>query len=337
MANIKDVAKRAGVSIATVSHVINKTRFVSDETQKKVEDAMKELSYQRNIMGVNLRQQNSRTIGLVVPFIPEYEDSNQFYLWVMLGAEKVLTKYNYSLIMSNSEEKIEGEKAAINRLKQHQVEGIILAAPDVHKQHKVKQLNNIPFVFIDREPQGLSESYDIVMSDSKKAVYDAITEQIKRGKKHFGIINSGSKNLYNVQLRYQGFLQALKDNNIEFDPTYAVDEIPKEDLGYSLAKKLFETHPNIDSLLITMNDMGFGTLKYLKDSGRKIPEDLNITLFDDTLWNRASSPSITTIAQNPFKIGQIAAEAMINRLENPNYKPKKQLINTKLNIRESWD
>ncbi len=337
MSNIKDVAKKAGVSIATVSHVINKTRFVSDETQKKVEFAMKELNYQRNIMGVQLRQKSSRTIGLIVPFIQEYEDSNQFYLWVMLGAEKVLTKHNYSLIMSNSEEKLCGEESSIKMLKQHQVEGIILAPPDVENQRKVKGLTDIPIVFIDREPQDLNQDYDLVMSDTKQAVYDAITEQIKRGKKHFAVINSWSKNLYNVQLRYQGFLDALNDHKIEFDPSCAVDEIPKEDLGYSLAKNLFEAHPEIDSVLVTMNDIGFGTLKYLKDSGRKIPEDVNITLCDDTLWNRAASPSITTIAQNPFEIGQVAAQAMINRLENSNYKPQKQLIKTTLNIRDSWN
>lgn len=337
MSNIKDVAKKAGVSIATVSHVINKTRFVSEETQKKVQTAMKELNYQRNIMGVQLRQKSSRTIGLVVPFIPEYEDSNQFYLWVMLGAEKVLTKHNYSMIMSNSEEKLSGEESAIKMLKQHQVDGIIIAAPDVDNQRKVKGLTDIPFVFIDREPQDLTQPFDLVMSDTKKAVYDAISEQIDRGRKHFAVINSWSKNLYNVQLRYQGFLDALKGHQIEFDPSYAVDEIPKEDLGYSLAKKLFTRHPDIDSVLVTMNDMGFGTLKYLKDSGRRIPEDVNITLCDDTLWNRATSPSLTTISQNPFEIGQVAATAMINCLEDSTYKPKKQLIKTKLNIRESWN
>ncbi len=337
MANIKDVAKKAGVSIATVSHVINKTRFVSDETQLKVETAMKELNYQRNIMGVNLRQKSSRTIGLIVPFIPEYEDSNQFYLWVMLGVEKVLTQHNYSLLTSNSEEKMIGEETSIKKLKQHQVEGIIIAAPDIENQSKVKQMNSIPFVFIDREPQDLKESYDIVMSDSKQATYDAITEQIKRGKKKFAIVNSWSNNLYNVKLRYQGFLQALEDNGIEFDPSYAVDEIPKKDMGYSLAKELFEKHPDIDSVLVTMNEMGFGTIKYLKDAGIRIPEDVNVTLFDDTLWNRATSPSITTIGQNPFQIGQVAAEAMIKRLEDSTYKPQKQLIKTQLNIRESWN
>jgi LacI family transcriptional regulator len=337
MATIKDVAKQAHVSIATVSHVINGTRFVTEETKARVLKVMEELHYERNLLGVTFRKQRSGSIGLVVPFLPQFESSNQFYLWVMLGAESVLTEAKFSVLLSNSEENLEVEAAVIDRLKRLQVEGLILAAPAVDQRRVIEQLDGIPVVFIDREPVGLSDSCDVVLSDSRKAMYDAVTEQIRRGRKKFGIVNGNVTRLSNVKLRYEGFLQALQDNGIPCDSSFAVDEIPSSDLGYSITEKLFSQHPELDSVFVTMNSLGSGALQYIRDSGRKVPEDVNITVFDDTLWNRVSTPSLTTVTQDPQRIGSLAANVLLDKLVNGDHVPGKHLIETKLIIRNSWN
>jgi LacI family transcriptional regulator len=337
MVTIKDVAKQANVSIATVSHVINGTRFVTEETKARVRKVMKDLHYERNLLGVTFRKQRSRTIGMVVPFLPQFESSNQFYLWVMLGAESVLTKEKFSILLSNSEESLQVESNVMDRLKRLQVEGVILAAPAVDQQRVIEQLDGISVVFIDREPVGLSDSCDVVLSDSRKAIYDAVTEQIRRGRKKFGIVNGNVTRLSNVRLRYEGFLQALQDNGIPCDRSYAVDEIPSADHGYSITEKLFNQHPDLDSVFVTMNGLGSGALQYIRDSGRKVPEDVNITVFDDALWNRVSTPSLTTITQDPQRIGSLAAHVLLDKLESGSHVPEKHLVETKLIIRNSWN
>ena len=343
MATIKDVAKLAGVSIATVSHVINNTCFVSETTAQKVHTAIKELHYERNILGVAFRKQSSNLIGIIAPFLPQFEFSNSFYMWIMLGGEPVLSKANYSFLLGNSEENDEVTSTVIRQLKKFQIEGMLLALPVLNQKRIIAELADMPVVFIDREPSLLPDGkYDVVLSDSRTSMYNAVTEQIRRGKKKFGIINGSIINddpsmLSNVKHRYDGFRQALKDNKIPYDMTYSVTVLPSDDLGYSAAKQLFLKHSDIDSLFITMNSLGSGALKYILESGRKVPEDVNITVFDDTLWNKVITPSLTTITQNPKLIGEIAGEVLLDKLRNPKHVPQKHYVPNELIIRNSWN
>ncbi len=208
--SMKDVAQRAGVSTATVSHAINKTRFVRAETKKKVLKVMKDLNYYPNFAARSLRTRKSNIIGLLVPDI-----SNFFFISIAKGVESTLKKYGYNLIFSNSNENLENEIEQIKIYNTQLVDGLIVAP--VSADHTF--LNELfsgyyPVVFIDRKPKGYKG--DCVLGNNTKGAYDAVSMLIKKGHTKIGII-TGLPGLTTTEERLNGYKKALTDHGLKIN------------------------------------------------------------------------------------------------------------------------
>lgn len=326
--SMKDVARKAEVSTATVSHVINKTRFVRVETKKKVLDAMKELNYYLNSAARSLRSRKSNVVGLLVPDI-----SNFFFTSIARGVENTLKKHGYNLILSNSNEDLKSEIEQIKIYNTQLVDGLIMAPVSGDHAFLNELLNrDYPVVFIDRKPKGYQG--DCVVGNNIKGAYDAIRMLIKKGHSKIGII-TGLPGLTTTDERLIGYKKALVDHKFKIDENLIKVGDSQFKGGYESTKELLK-HTNITALFVANNLMTVGAIKYLKEKGVAIPGDIAIIGFDDYKWASITEPSLSMVKQPAYDIGETASTLLIKRIKKEEVGGNKEYrLPTKLIIRDS--
>lgn len=314
MPDIKQVAERAGVSIATVSHVINNTRYVTDGTKTKVHRAMKELDYQPNSLARSLRNQKTKTIGLIVPILPS-DTSNFFFMTIAQGIQRTLRQYGYQVLMSNnSTEELEEEKEQIRLFSSKLIDGLIIASiADEVDYLKDTVRSNYPVVFIDRKPVGYHG--DFVLADGFGGTLKAVQTLLEKGHKRIGFI-TGGLGISTSNERLSGYRQALAEYGIAFDSTLVKVAHSNYESGYESTRELLD-ESDITALFVANNVLTMGAVGYLQESRISIPEKLAVIGFDDYDWTKITTPPLTVIRQPSFEIGEKAAEVMIKRIENP--------------------
>lgn len=329
-ATMKDVAREAGVSTATVSHVINKTRFVEKETKNKVLKVLKKLSYYPNAAAQSLRSKKTKVIGLIVPDI-----SNFFFTAVIRGVENSLKKYGYNLILADSNENLKIEKEQIRVFNAKLIDGLIVAPASGDHTFLKKLLNgNSPVVFIDRKPQGCCPG-DCVLVDNAEGAYKAVSMLIKKGHSRIGVI-SGVPGLTTSEERIMGCKKALVDYGIKVDQDLIKIGDGRYDSGYKLMKELL-LNSNITALFVVNNLMTIGAIQFLKEKQIKVPDELAIIGFDDYKWASITNPPLSVVKQPSRKIGEKASEILIRRIkkeETGDYKEYR--LSTELVIRDSF-
>jgi len=327
---MKDVAREAGVSTATVSHVINKTRFVEKETKDKVLRVMKKLDYYLNFAAQSLRSKKTKVIGLIVPDI-----SNFFFTAVIRGVESTLRKYGYTLILSDSDENLKTEKEQIKVFNARLVDGLIIAPASGDHTFLKKLLNmNSPVVFIDRKPQSYCPG-DCVLVDNVEGAYKAVSMLIKKGHSRIGVI-SGLPGLTTSEERIMGYKKALVNYGIKVDQNLIKIGDSRYDSGYKLMKELL-LNSNITALFVVNNLMTIGAIQFLKEKHVKVPDELAIIGFDDYKWASITNPPLSVVKQPSRTIGEKASELLIRRIkkeETGDYKEYR--LPTELVIRDSF-
>ncbi len=330
MSSIKSVAELAQVSITTVSHVINETRFVSEETREKVYKAMKELNYRPNNMARGLRSKKSKLIGLLVPIT---DNSNLFFMRIAHGIESALNKKGYTLLLGNTNENYEEEKKKINIFLSQQIEGLIIApAFDEHNYLNEMIGEKFPIVFIDRIPKGFKKDY--VLTDNFTGSYDAVSLLVGKGHRNIGYI--GGSLHFNADLeRLDGYKKALSDRGVAVDDALISLGNSNFEAGYELAGRLLADSPQITACFVASNPMAKGVVSLLQERGIRIPDDLSIVVFDDFDWTRLTTPPLTVIRQNTYDLGIKAAKALLRKIDNPNGPCKEYRLSSELIIRDS--
>ncbi|MBE3084857.1 MAG: LacI family DNA-binding transcriptional regulator [Bacteroidetes bacterium] len=327
---MKDVAREAGVSTATVSHVINKTRFVEKETKNKVLRVIKKLDYYPNFAAQSLRSQKTKVIGLIVPDI-----SNFFFTAVIRGVESTLKKCGYNLILADSDENLEIEKEQIRVFNAKLVDGLIVApVSGDHTFFKKILSKNSPVVFIDRKPQGYCPG-DCVLVDNIEGAYKAVSMLIKKGHSKIGAI-TGLPGLTTSEERIIGYKRALVDYGIKVDQNLIKIGDGRYDSGYKLMKELF-FNTTITALFVVNNLMTIGAMQFLKEKQIKVPDALAIIGFDDYKWASITNPPLSVVKQPSRRIGEKASELLIRRIkkeETGDYKEYR--LSTELVIRDSF-
>src|SRR4030081_1609772 len=215
MATVHDVARRAGVSTSTVSHVVNNTRFVSDELRERVLAAMRELDYTPNAAARMLTLKRSHTIGLIVSDI-----RNPFFASVARGVEDVAQEQGYTLVLCNSDESAEREAACLNALETRAVDGVLLASAGVADEHLQRLVRaRFPIVLVDRDPPELEAP--AVLLDNEGAAYRAVWHLITRGHRRIAML-SGRAAISTTTERIAGYRRGLHEAGIEMDNRPAV-------------------------------------------------------------------------------------------------------------------
>jgi LacI family transcriptional regulator len=326
-ARMEDVAKKAGVSTATVSHVINETRFVAENTKNKVIEAMKELDYHPNSAARLLRSKESKIIGFLVPDI-----SNSFFTRIAREIEMILSKKGYNLIVSNSDEKIEREKEQLKVYQSQLIDGLIMAPSANDHSYLEEKSKDYPIVFIDRKPDGFNQG-DCVLVDNESGSYQAIEHLIKKGHKKIGII-TGLPGLTTTTERLNGYKRALKDYNLELNEDLIKIGDSKFNSGYNLTEELLKS-TDITALFVTNNLMTVGAMNCLKKNKIKIPKEIAIIGYDNYEWATITAPPLSVVKQPISEIGVKAAELILNRISEKEQDYEEIRLENELIIRSS--
>lgn len=328
MATIKDVAERAGVSIATVSHVINKTRYVSEELQARVRQAMEELGYQPNAIARSLRRKETHTIGLIIP-----DNSNPFFAEVARGIEDFGFQNGYSVILCNSDGDLKKELAYIGVLTSKRVDGIVFIAATAKAEHIKPFLGEIPLVIVDRKMPDLEA--DSVLVDNFGGGYAATRHLIDLGHRKIGCI-TGPPDLAPSADRVAGYKQALKDHGLQPLDELIVEGDFRYQSGNEGMRRLLDLEPPPTAVFACNDVMAIGAMKAAQDQGLRVPEDIAIVGFDDITLASFTNPTLTSVKQPKYEMGKIALELLFQRISSSDLQGRQEIIlDTTLVVRES--
>jgi LacI family transcriptional regulator len=335
MSTIKDVAERAGVSITTVSHVINDTRFVSEDLQKRVYDAMRELDYHPNTLARSLRSGRTKTIGLIVPDI-----SNLFFAEVARKIEDRGLEHGYSVILCNTDDEGSKESEYINVLIAKQVDGIIFISAGFRGENLQKPLSNkIPIVIADRDI--VEVPADVVLVNNRQGGYLATSYLIGLGHKRIACISGPSRLTPSAQ-RIEGYRQALKEAGLEENGSLEIAGNFRYQGGESAMLKLLDGSDQPTAVFACNDMMALGAMRAINNHGLRVPKDFSLVGFDDIPISECVYPSITTIAQPIKQMADIVVDYLVERIDIKSNRKIKEMpefrrtiLETQLVVRDS--
>lgn len=310
MPTIKDVAARANVSTATVSHVINNTRFVSPDLKARVLAAMQELNYRPDGLARSLRQGKTRTLGIIVSDI-----LNPFYTSVVRGVEDTAVREGYNLILCNSDDVLEKEKQYVNLLLEKRVDGIILT-PTCREDHShlLRVVSEgLPLVFLDRRIAGLK--VDTVLVDHYKGALKAVSFLIAQGYRRIATI-AGVAGIFSGDERMRGYRDALRDAGLEVEESLVVRSDFKRDDAYLKTREFLARVSAPIGLFVQNNQMMLGVLRAVAEKGWRLKDEVGVVCFDDTEWAPFIQPPLTAVAQPTYELGREAARVLLRRLKH---------------------
>lgn len=332
---LKEIAETLGISITTVSKALKGYSDVSSKTKKAVLELAKELNYTPNSFAVNLRTQESKTIGLIIP-----EVVHHFFSSVINGIIAEAEKNGYLVIILQSNESLELEKKQVALLLNKRVDGIIMSLSnesndDDHIKEIIKR--EVPFVQFDKISK-LIPSSKVIINDQKAAM-EAVQHLIDQGNKKIAYIR-GPINPQNAIDRFIGYKKALEKNDIPFDSklVYTCENVSFEE-GIKFAKQIVQDHPQVEAISCTTDLVAVGVLSYLNDNNIKVPQQIALMGFSNWFMSQVLTPKLSTVDQPSYEMGQVSfnllLEEMNSHKENIPFTPKIIELSTTLIIRES--
>ncbi|WP_339226922.1 LacI family DNA-binding transcriptional regulator [Oceanobacillus sp. FSL K6-2867] len=316
MATIKEVAKEAGVSVATVSRVLNKSGYVSKESAASVKKAIEKLNYQPNSVARSLYHKTSNMIGLIIPDI-----TNPFFPELARAVEDVAMIYGYTVVLCNSDQDPDKEKKYIDLFKQKYVDGIIITAHGSNSELYID--SKIPIVALDRISDS---SLPTVVSNNYDGARNATKLLLQKGAKNLAHIR-GPQGITPADDRYQGFIDEMKEQHFD----YIIEESAFElKAAEKLAENFFNTHAQVDGIFCSSDAIAVGFLKVALKRGIKIPQDVQIIGFDGVAFGEMIYPELTTVAQPIYDMGALATRLLIKIINGKETEQLKYEIPTKM-------
>ena len=327
---MNDVAKRAGVSIATVSRVLNNSSNVNEATRVKILKAIKDLKYQPSRVAKRLRSKSmsGNLLGVLIPDI-----DNPFYVDVLRGIEDVAYKNNYAIIMCNFGQDEKKEKLYLEILQSEAIDGLI-AAPAREDDPQLKKMvkEGLPVVCVDR---GLTDiDVDVVLVDNEKGAFGAVDHLIKSGYSRIAYI-AGLPTIPSSRYREKGYREALIANGLAVDEQLVRYGNSKHESGVELCDELLSLPNPPDAVFTGNNLITLGALETIHRKGLKIPQDIAIIGFDDMYWSNSLNPPLTAVRQPAIEIGKRAGELLIQRINDPERPTIQMMLSAELMKRSS--
>jgi DNA-binding LacI/PurR family transcriptional regulator len=330
MASLQEVARRARVSIATVSRVLNKSDKVVPETRAVVEQALLDLGYRPSRVARRLRMNSGHAhlVGLIIPDI-----QNPFYAEIARGVEDAAYAAEYALILCNSDENLAKERFYLDVMQAESVDGIVLPPfddTDVGVVDMVK--TGIPVVCVDRSHAKVKT--DLVEVDNYQGALDAVGHLIERGHRNIGLIE-GRAQVSTSRERRRGYLDALAAHDIAPRRELMRAGDFKQESGRILTNELLDLRKRPTALFVCNNLMTVGALAALHQRNVRVPEELALVGFDDLPWAEALDPPPTVVRQPTYDVGRQAMELLLKRIMEPNRPPVTVRLLPELVIRKS--
>ena len=327
---IRDIAEMAGVSVTTVSQILNNkgSRF-SDKTRKKVLSIVNEHHYKPDYFASNVINRHSKTIGMIVPDVTDF-----FFSKLIEGVESYLNPLGYVIMLCNSRHRQENEIKYLQELSHRSVDGILLATPNILPEKYALDsgfYQKMPIILIDR---GLNrrDNGRLIVKEYEGA-YQAVSLFIESGHTKIGMLKE-TTGYYQLEERFNGYRHALKDHGLPFNGKFVEHGELTVQGGYTASQKLLK-HKDITAIFCGNDAMAIGCYQAIDELGKKIPEDISVIGFDGLKLSEYMIPQLTTVQQPSFDIGFYAARFLIDTIEFPQRKVPNKVFETKLIIRES--
>jgi LacI family transcriptional regulator len=327
---IHDIARELEISASTVSRALNNNPRISLKTKEKIKAVADRLGYRPNTLASNLRNKKSNTIGIVVPLI-----NRHFFSSVISGVEDIAFKAGYNVVISQSNDLAAKETSIVQSMFSNRVDGLIIsiAMQSTSFEHlKLFKKKQIPLVFFDRAVPEIDT--DKIVVDDFDGAFRVTQHLIEQGYQRIAHL-AGPQNLTTYLDRKNGYIEALRKNNITFDESLInVSTLTSED-GVPAIEKLMALPNPPDAIFCGNDTTALSVMIYLRDKGIRIPEDFGIVGFSNEPFSKVVSPAISTILQPGFAMGQKAAELIISKIENKDRTYQTITLPTELIIRDS--
>lgn len=327
MATMKDIARIAKVSTSTVSHVINNTRYVSDEIREKIMKVVNELNYTPSAVARSLKVKETKTLGMLVT-----ATSNPFFAEVVSGVEQYCNQHHYNLIISSIDGNEQRLQQNIQTLIQKQVDGLLLMYSDT-RHAMVEQLNlNLPIVVMDWWPTELNA--DKIYENSEFGAYLATKTLIEQGHKNIAII-TGKLDKSLAHNRLLGYQKALQDAHLPINPDWIIESHFDFEGGVEGMKKLLQITPRPTAVFACSDTIAVGVYQVAWQQGLRIPQDISVIGYDNIMLAQYLTPPLTTIHQPKAELGKLAVETLLERIKSPNLEYKTTMLQPQLIWRAS--
>ena len=333
---IKDIARELGISPSTVSRALKDHPDISSKTKLAVNALAEKLNYQPNIVALNLRQQKTFTIGVVIPELVHF-----FFSTVISGIEDVAYQAGYSVILSQSNESYEREKTDIKALFNSRVDGMLISVSRETKNFEHIEsviAKGIPVVFYDRTYNSPMSSNVIV--DDYIGAKEAVNHLIEQGYRKIAFLE-GSPGLIISADRKRGYMDALKDHGLEQKEAFTQECVTGSmEEGKRATKKLLSMPEPPDAIFAASDPLATGAMQSIKEKGLRIPQDVGVVGFSNWSYGSLIEPSLTTVDQPGFEMGQEAARLLIRQIELSDKDqgdpvPETKILKTRLIVRDS--
>jgi LacI family transcriptional regulator len=326
---IKDVARKAGVSISTVSRVINDSKPVTDEIKQKVLDVIKETGYVPNPLARSLVTKKSQLIGVIIP-----EVSDSFVSEIVNGIEEVAKMYDYDILLANTYSDKEQELKSINLLRAKQVEGIVMMSWLIDEEH-IDFIKNsqIPATYISKTARGF-DVYSVSISNTK-ATYDMTKYLIDKGHKKIGYIMTSKDTTVMEKERYIGYEKAMNEANLKIYDELVRSGDTEYEGGYKSMNEILNTNNIPDAVFVTGDESAIGAINAIFDAGYRVPEDISVAGFNDVKLASIYRPKLTTVHQPLYDMGAVAIRMVIKMINGEVLDEKKVELPYRIVERES--
>ena len=330
---IKEIAKMANVSIATVSRVINnKSEGVSESKRQEILDLVASFHYHPNHAARSLVSSHSQTLGFIIPDI-----TNPFYPNVARGVEDTAIEYGFNLFLCNSDGNPKKEIKYLNTLCEKRVEGLIFNTRNSHEnatlQQELRKID-IPLVFVDEPPLNPDENTYGVFPDDYYGGYTAVEHLLHCGHTQIACL-AGPENATSVNWRVKGYSAALKKANIAEDYQTVLYGAYDVASGYQNMSRLIDEAFPVTAVFATNDLIAYGAYQAIRDHGLSVPNNYSIIGFDDLIISRFLTPALSTISVDAYKLGTIAADMLCRRIMNKPIENKTVWLRPKLVARDS--
>jgi DNA-binding LacI/PurR family transcriptional regulator len=330
MANMQEIAKRAGVSLGTVSHVLNNTAKVSESRRTRVLQAVQAAGYQPSQLARGLRRDTTNMIGMIIPDI-----TNPFFPAVVRGAEDVAFSNGYRLILCNTDNDHSKELIHLNELRTYRPAGLIVipsSFSDLTTQAESYRRAGAGVVCIDRLPKDWKG--DSVTANHETGAYNATRHLLQLGHTKLATI-TGPLHLTNAKERLAGFKRAMKEAKLHLSPEYLQETSFDKQGGHAKTLILLRLIPRPTAIFAGNDMIALGALLAVREAGLRCPEDISIIGFDDLDLGETTNPSLSSVSQSGYQLGTTASRLLLDRRQGDTSPAKHIVLETVLTLRNS--
>ena len=327
MVTIKDVAREAGVSVATVSRVWNDAAFVSPETRQRVAAVASRLGYSPHGAARSLITRTTHALGVLLPDL-----YGEFFSEIIRGIDHTAQRAGYHILVSSSHDSKDEIDAALRSMR-GRVDGMIIMSPDLEAQRTLHALQgSFPVVLLNAGAE--SRAFDTITIENHEGASAMVGHLVAHGHRRIAMIGGPERN-YDAAERLRGYRTALGDGGIALDPSLLFRGDFSELSGHRAARSLLELEPRPTAIFAANDSMAIGALSALRESGLRVPEDMAVAGFDDIPLARYMNPPLSTVHVDIAKLGERAATLLLSSLQNGERQPQQLQLSTTLVIRSS--